>query len=389
MEPGPHPLQPRGIQSNSTSMRDTFFQGELMHRTIRTGLVGFGHGGTIFHAPFVDAIDGLELAAILQRHGDSAAQAYPGVSIARSMDELLALPDLDLIVISTPPSTHFDLAAQALEANKHVVLDKPFVATSDEARQLIELGRARNRILSVYQNCRWDGDFNTLQQILTSGELGRLVTFESRYDRYRPGPRTKPWQEKTLPGNGVLHDLGAHLVDQALVLFGIPEAIVADVRLERDLAVVNDAFTVYLYYPRMRVLLSSTMLARTAGPRFVAHGTLGSFVKYGLDPQERALQGGATLGGPHWGKDPEPNWGTLATMRDGQPVERRIPTLPGDYRKYYENVRDAIWGVAPLAVTAEQGWRTIRLLELALESSAARCAISCASLDAMPQSIFP
>ena len=355
-----------------------------MHRILRAGLVGFGHGGTIFHAPFLHAIDGLELAAILQRHGDTAAQAYPGTIVSRTMDDLLAQPNLDLVVISTPPSTHFELAVQALEANKHVVLDKPFVATCDEARQLIELARARHRILSVYQNCRWDGDFQTLQQVLASGELGRLVTVESRYDRYRPGPRTKPWQEKTLPGNGVLHDLAAHLVDQALVLFGTPEAILADVRLERDVAVVNDAFTLCLRYPRLRVWLSSTMLARTAGPRFVAHGTLGSFVKYGLDPQERALQGGAALGGPHWGEDPEANWGTLATTCDGQPVERRIPTLPGDYRKYYENIRDAIWGVAPLAVTAEQGWRTIRLLELALESSAARCAVSCASLDAVP-----
>lgn len=355
-----------------------------MHRTIRTGLVGFGHGGTIFHAPFLHAIDGLELAAILQRHGDSAAQTYSGVTIVRSMPELLAVPDLDLIVISTPPSTHFELARQALDANKHVVLDKPFVATSDQARQLIELARARHRILSVYQNCRWDGDFKTLQQVLASNELGRLVTMESRYDRYRPGPRTKPWQEKTLPGNGVLHDLGAHLVDQALVLFGTPQAIVADVRLERDAAVVNDAFTLCLHYPRLRVWLSSTMLARTPGPRFVAHGTLGSYVKYGLDPQERALQGGATLGGPHWGEEPEANWGTLATTHDDQPVERRIPTIPGDYRKYYENVRDAIWGVAPLAVTAEQGWRTIRLLELALESSDQRCAISARPLDLAP-----
>ncbi|MHB1937909.1 MAG: oxidoreductase [Acidobacteriaceae bacterium] len=355
-----------------------------MHRTIRAGLVGFGHGGTIFHAPFLHAIDGLELASILQRHGDTAAQAYPGVAIARGMEELLAQPDLDLIVISTPPYTHFDLAVQALEAGKHVVLDKPFVATSDEACGLIELARAKKRVLSVYQNCRWDGDFVTLQQLLASRDLGRLVTLESRYDRYRPGPRTKPWQEKDLPGNGVLHDLGAHLVDQALALFGTPEAIFADVRLERDLAAVNDAFTIYLFYPGLRVVLNSTMLACTPGPRFVAHGTLGSYVKYGLDPQERALQGGATLGGPHWGEDPEAKWGTLTTMRDGQPVERRVPTLPGDYRKYYENVRDAIWGVAPLAVTAEQGWRTIRLLELALESSAARCAVSCSSLDAMP-----
>lgn len=355
-----------------------------MGRTIRAGLVGFGHGGSIFHAPFLHVIDGWELTAILQRHGDTAARAYPGVAIARSMDELLAQPELDLVVISTPPSTHFELARQALEAGKHVVLDKPFVATSDEGRQLIELARARKRVLSVYQNCRWDGDFLTLQQVLDSKELGRVVTLESHNDRYWLGPRRKPWQEKTLPGNGILHDLGSHLVDQALVLFGTPEAIFADVRQDRDVAAVNDAFTIYMFYPRLRVVLNSTLLARIAGARFVAHGTLGSYVKYGHDPQEQALKDGATLGDPHWGEEPGANWGKLTTMRDGEAVERLVPTLPGDYRKYYENVRDAIWGVAPLAVTAEQGWRSIRLLEMALESSAKRCAIDCAPLDAVP-----
>jgi scyllo-inositol 2-dehydrogenase (NADP+) len=355
-----------------------------MGQTIRAGLVGFGHGGSIFHAPFLHAIDGWELAAILQRHGDTAARAYPGVAIARSMDELLAQPGLDLVVISTPPSTHFGLARQALEAGKHVVLDKPFVATSDEGRQLIELARARKRVLSVYQNCRWDGDFMTLRQVLDSKELGRVVTMESRNDRYWPAPRRKPWQEKTLPGNGLLHDLGVHLVDQALALFGTPESIFADVRQDRDVAPVNDACTIYLFYPRLRVVLNTTLLARTAGPRFVAHGTLGSYVKYGLDPQEQALKDGAILGGPHWGEEPQANWGRLTTMQNGETVERRVPTLPGDYRKYYENVRDAIWGVAPLAVTAEQGWRSIRLLEMALESSAQRCAVSCKPLDATP-----
>ncbi|MGH9617786.1 MAG: Gfo/Idh/MocA family oxidoreductase, partial [Acidobacteriaceae bacterium] len=343
-----------------------------MSRTIRAGLVGFGHGGSIFHAPFLNSIVGFELAAILQRHGDSAAQAYPGVGIARSMDELLSQPNLDLIVISTPPSTHFELGRQSIEANKHVVLDKPFVATSDEARQLIELARARKRVLSVYQNRRWDGDFLTVQQLLSSGELGRLVTMESRYDLYRPGPRAKPWQEKPLPGNGLLHDLGAHLVDQVLVLLGTPEAIFADVRQDRDITAVNDAFTLHFFYPRLRVMVDSTLVAREAGPRFVMHGTLGSYVKYGLDPQEQALKDGATLGGPHWGEEPETNWGKLTTMRGDEAVERKVPTLPGDYRKYYENVRDAIWRVTGLAVTPEQGWRTIRLLELALESSEQR-----------------
>lgn len=355
-----------------------------MSRTIRAGVVGFGLGGSIFHAPFLHAIDGFELAAILQPHGDTAAQSYPNVSIVRSMAELVAQPDLDLIAISTPPSTHFELARQALQANKHVVIDKPFVATSDQARQLIELARTRNLTLSAYQNRRWDGDFLTLQGLIAGGELGRIVSLESRFERYHPGVRPKKWQEKNLPGNGILYDLGSHLADQALVLFGTPEAIFADVRYDRDVTDINDAFTIYLFYPGVRVLLKASLLARAAGPRFVLHGTLGSYVKYGLDPQEQAMKDGMTLTDPHWGEEPEANWGKLTTTQDGEAVERRVPTVPGDYRKYYENIRDAILGLAPLAVKPEHGWRTMRLLEMAIESSAQRCSVPCGPLDQTP-----
>ena len=355
-----------------------------MGRAIRAGVVGFGLGGQVFHAPFLKAIDGFELAAILQRQGDAAARAYPGVSIERTMEALLARPDLDLIVISTPPSTHFELARQALEANKHVVLDKPFVATSDQARLLIELARARNRVLSVYQNRRWDGDFLTLQKLIAEGELGRLVSLDTRFERFHPGVRPKQWQEKGAPGNGLLHDLGSHLIDQVLVQFGTPEAIFADVQYARDITDINDDFMIYFFYPRLRVLARATLLARAPGPRFVLHGTLGSYVKYGVDPQEQAMKDGVGLGDPHWGEEPEANWGKLTTTQDGKAVERPVPTVPGDYRKYYENVRDAILGLAPLAVRPEQGWRTIRLIEMALESSAQRRAISCDPLDQMP-----
>ena len=355
-----------------------------MSRTIRAGVVGFGLGGSIFHAPFLHAIDGFDLAAILQPHGDTAAKAYPKVPVVRSMEELLALPDLDLVVISTPPSTHFPLAQQALAADKHVVIDKPFVATSDQARQLIQLARQHQHLLSVYQNRRWDGDFLTVQQLLAGGELGRLVTMESRFDRFHPGVRPKKWQEKDLPGNGILHDLGSHVVDQVLLQFGVPEAIFADVRYDRDVTDINDAFNIEFFYPRLRVLAGATLLACAARPRFILHGTLGSYVKYGVDPQEPAMKEGAVLGGPHWGEEPESAWGKLRTIRDGQPFERKIPTVPGDYRKYYENVRDAILGLAPLAAPGEHGWRTMRLMELALESSAQRSAISCNALDQLP-----
>jgi scyllo-inositol 2-dehydrogenase (NADP+) len=352
-----------------------------MAGTIRAGVVGFGLGGKIFHAPFLKAIDGLELAAILERHGDDASKAYPGVTIARSMDELLAVRDLSLVVITTPPSTHFDLARRSLQAGKHVVIDKPFVATSDQARRLIELAAERGLALSAYQNRRWDGDFLTLQKLIADGELGRLASLESRFERHHPGLRPKTWQEKNVPGNGLVHDLGAHLADQALVLFGTPQTVTATVRYDRDLTAVNDGFAIHLEYPRLRVSLYSSLLVPVPGPRFVAHGTSGSYVKYGLDPQEQALKNGAVLGGPHWGEEPEAAWGKLTKIQDGTATERIVTTLAGDFRRYYENVRDAILGHAALAVPGEQGWRVIRLLEMAIESSTRGQAIPCGELN--------
>lgn len=355
-----------------------------MAQTIRAAVVGFGLGGQVFHAPFLQAVDGIQLAAILQRHGDEAAAAYPGVAIVRSMEELLALPHLELIAISTPPATHFELAQKCLQAGKHVVIDKPFVATSEQAAKLIALARSRNLVLAAFQNRRWDGDFLTLKTVLASGELGRLVSMESGFDRYRPDLRGAIWKEQDEPGNGMLLDIGSHLVDQAMALFGIPETICANVRHEREGTKINDAFTIHLRYPRLHVCLHATLIAADPGPRFLLHGTRGSYVKYGLDPQEDALRGGAKLGGPHWGEEPESAWGKLTTMQDGKKQERAVPTLPGDYRPYYENVRDAILGRAPLAVPAEQGWRILRLLELAEQSSEQQKTLSCEPLLTPP-----
>lgn len=354
-----------------------------MSQTIRAGVVGFGLGGRVFHAPFLDGIDGFELAAILVRHGGDAAELYPKAKLVRTLPEMLAVAGLSLVVITTPPATHFDLAWQCLKAGKHVVVDKPFAASSDQCRRLIELARERNVLLSVYQNRRWDGDFLTLRQLIANGELGRLVSLESRFDRFHPSMRAKPWQEQPVPGNGVLFDLGPHLADQMLTLFGTPRTVRGDVRYERDGTPVDDAFTINLEYPRLSVTLGATMLGCAPGPRYVAHGTAGSYVKYGVDPQEPALKGGAKLGGPHWGEEPESAWGSLTEMQDGAAVVRKVPTVAGDYRGYYENVRDAIRGHAPLAVPGEQGWRVIRLLELARASSASGRAIPGGELDAM------
>lgn len=338
-------------------------------KSIGVGLIGFGVAGRVFHAPVIRATAGLHLAAIVQRTGDTAAQAYPGVLVVRSMDALLALPDVRLVVVATPNASHADIARRCLEAGRDVVIDKPFATTSGEAQSLLDLAAQSHRLLSVYQNRRWDGDFLTLLRLLRDGACGRPVLFESHFDRYRPHPRPGSWRERAEPGGGLLFDLGSHLVDQAVTLFGVPEAITADVRIERNHAEADDAFEVLLHYPHMRALLRATMLACRPGPRFVLRGDTGTYVKYHLDPQEAALRQGDTPGAAGWGVEPRDRWGTLTRAVDGDTTEEAVATEPGDYRGYYENVRDAVAHRTPLAVTPAQALGVIRLLELARESS--------------------
>jgi scyllo-inositol 2-dehydrogenase (NADP+) len=346
---------------------------------IHVGLVGFGAAGRVFHAPVIRGVPGLELRAILQRHGASAQEMYPDVRVVRDLDTLLADDGIRLVLIATPNVSHHELARQCLLAGRDVVVDKPFTVTSAEARDLVETAASRGRLLSVYQNRRWDGDFLTVRQLIASGALGRVVQFESRFDRYRPRRRPAAWRESDEPGSGILFDFGPHLLDQALVLFGMPQAITADVRLERDDAVVDDAFDILLHYPNLRVLLGATMLACAPGPRLLVHGTRGTYSKYGLDPQENALKAGGLPGSPGWGQEDESLWGVLSLAEDGSVERRAVRTQPGDYRLFYANVRDAIAGSAELAVTPQQALCVIRLLELARESSRRRLTMDCAS----------
>jgi scyllo-inositol 2-dehydrogenase (NADP+) len=344
---------------------------------IPVGLVGFGVAGRVFHAPLIRAVAGLELRAIVQRRGDSAQEAYPDVRVVRDLDALIADKDIRLVVIATPNASHHELAQRCLLAGRDVVVDKPFTTTSAEAMDLLHAAASRGRLLSVFHNRRWDGDFLTVRRLIASGVLGRVVQFESHYDRYRPARRAGAWRERDEPGAGVLFDLGPHLLDQALALFGAPQAVTADIRMERDEPVVDDAFDIALDYPRLRVMLRATMLAANPGPRFVVHGTRGGYTKHGMDPQENTLRAGGPAGGAGWGQELESSWGTLALAEDGAIKRRAVPTEPGDYRLYYANVRDALSGTAELAVTGEQAFRVIRLLELARESSRRRRTIDC------------
>jgi len=343
-----------------------------MTEPIRVGVVGFGLAGRIFHTAVIHATPGLELACVVQRSGDDAKREYPEAHVARSVEEMLGDTSIRLVVIATPSYSHHELAQHCLREQRSVVIDKPFTLTSEEAAELIGMARERKLLLTAYQNRRWDGDFKTVRQVIATGELGRLVSFESHFDRFRPEARRGVWRESGGPGGGTLFDLGAHLIDQALTLFGAPATISASVRVEREDAVVDDAWDILIEYEeprRMTALLRATLTACARGPRYVVHGTNGSFVKWGLDPQEDQLKAGMKFDQVGFGEEPESAWGELKIC-DGASGARRVKTERGDYRGLYENVRDALLGKAELEVKPEQAWRTTRLIELARESSA-------------------
>lgn len=337
---------------------------------LNVGLVGYGLAGRVFHAPVIRAVAGLRLTTIVQRRGEPDPR-LADVAFVRSVDDLLAKP-LDLVVVATSNTSHHAIAKAGLLAGRHVVVDKPFTTTLAEAQELVHLAAERHRLLSVYQERRYTGDVVTVQQVVSDGLLGRIVSYEAHFDRFRAELKPGAWREQPLPGSGVWFDLGPHLLDQALLMFGLPQAIGADIRIERDAALVDDAFDVTLYYTRMRATLRASMLAAESGPTFVVRGTTGSFIKYGVDPQEGALRAGHTPDEPDWDVEPPEMYGTLTTPQG----TRTIPTIRSTFTRYYENVRDAILGKAPLAVTPAQALDVMRGLELAVASSQQRRAVS-------------
>jgi scyllo-inositol 2-dehydrogenase (NADP+) len=345
---------------------------------INVGLIGFGLAGRSFHAPVIRAVNGLRLAAILQRSGDEAAKLYPDARIVRSVEELLAMSDVRLIVVATPNDTHHPIARQCLAADRDVVVDKPLAPTKEEALDLVKFAQERGRLLTVYQNRRYDGDFQAVQQLVAGGRLGRLVRFESNYDRFRPQLKANAWRERSGPGSGILFDLAPHLIDHALLLFGIPEAVTADIRVERENAIADDSFDLTLHYAgRLRALLRATMLAPVTRPRFILHGTSGAYVKHAFDVQEPKLRAGRLP----WNETPteeeqEENSGVLTLMKaDGTTTKQLVPPAPSDYRCCYANIRDVLLGTAAPAVSPQDALNVMCALELARESSARRCTI--------------
>ncbi len=341
---------------------------------VRVGLIGFGMAGQAFHSPVIRGVAGMELACILERRGTRAQEKYPAIRVARTLDELLADKQIQLCVIATPNDSHFDLAKACLLAGRDVVVDKPFAPTLAESTELVRLAAERGRLITVYQDRRWDGDFATIKKIAHSGDLGTIVEYECRFDRFRLEPKPNAWREKAdQPAAGVLFDLGPHVIDQALVLFGEPKSITASAFCQRETSKVDDSFDVCLEYPGLRAVGRARIIAYAPGPHFLIHGTKGSFVKYGMDPQEARLRADqypqGTDWGPDWGKEAEELWGTLSLV--GEPSVK-VKTERGDYRGFYANVRDAIEKKTPLEVTPEQALRTMRAVMLAHKSSRER-----------------
>ncbi len=335
---------------------------------INVGLVGFGLSGQVFHAPFIYANPNFKLSKIVERNSDNSKKLYPDIEIVRDYQDLLNDVSIKLIVITTPNYFHFEMAKEALLAEKHVIIEKPFTTNSEQADELINLSKEKSKILSVFHNRRFDGDFQTVKKVVENKLLGRLVEYEAHFDRFRNVLKYNAWREKILAGSGILFDLGSHLIDQALVLFGLPNFVTADIRIQRE-SEVDDYFELILDYGRLKVTLKAGMLVREPGPRFILHGTEGSFIKYGIDPQEDLLRQGVLPGGADWGKENEKNWGTLNTDIKGLHFSGKLETIQGSYAAFYENIYDAIVLHRNLVVKPEEARNTIRVIELAFESN--------------------
>jgi scyllo-inositol 2-dehydrogenase (NADP+) len=290
------------------------------------------------------------------------------------------------VIITTPNESHFTYARQALQAGKHVVLEKPFTITSTDAAQLVQLAKENGKVLSPFHNRRYVADFRTIQPLLQQQLLGDVHTFEGHFDRFRPEPKVAAWREEAKPGSGILYDLGPHLIDQALCLFGLPQTITAAVKKQRHFSVVDDAFELQLDYGFLQVTLKSGMLVREPGPRYQIHGTKGSFVKWGEDVQEALLKEGALPNTSDWGAEPEAQYGLLHTEIAGEVVKKQYPSLPGNFGLYYQNLYETLVNGAELKEKAEHGYNTIKLIELAFKSAEEKRTLPC---DGLMDAAYP
>jgi predicted dehydrogenase len=331
---------------------------------IHVGILGFGLSGRYLQAPFFHAHPGFCLVRILTSQTDELAAAFPGVESAADVATVLGDPAVELVSITTPNATHYDYARAALEAGKHVLLEKPACPTAAQLRKLRDLAQRKGRQLFAFHNRRWDSDFLTVRQLINAGHLGDLVQYEARFDRWKPAPNAKAWKEKPGPGAGILYDLGSHILDQAIALFGRPQDVSGRSWAQRSFSTIPDAFDLTLDYDRLRVRLSGSLLVREPTPRYRLHGERGAFVKYGIDVQEDQLRRGLSPTAPEFGVEPADQAGRLhTTTADGLSLRGTVDTLPGRWQGLFENIHDVIRNGAAPAVPLDDVILQLEIIE--------------------------
>ncbi|GAO28684.1 probable oxidoreductase [Geofilum rubicundum JCM 15548] len=345
-----------------------------MGQAIKTALVSYGMSGKVFHAPLLKANGGFEVVKVMQRSTSTALEVFPDACIVQTFEELLNDAEIELVIVNTPDDLHYKQAKAALEAGKHVVVEKPFVQSVKQGEELIQLAKANNLTLTVFQNRRWDNSFLTVQKVLAENMLGRLVEFEARYNRYRTFVQ-ESWKEERQRGTGILHNLGAHLIDQALLLFGMPQGVSARLLALRDGSDVDDHFDLRLIYAGLSVTLKAGYLVREDTPSYMLHGVKGSYVKYGLDPQEEALKKGMWPDGENWGTDPEELWGWLNSDVNNIHFKGKVETLPGNYGLFYSNLHEVIRKNAKVLVLPSEALNVVRIIEAAMQSNSDHCTV--------------
>lgn len=336
--------------------------------TLKAGICSYGMSGKLFHAPFIDAHPGYELAAIVERNNNDSRERYPHSKLYRSVKEMCADEKLQLIVVNTPTHLHYQQAKLVLQAGKHLVIEKPFTITVKEAEELSAFAEKNNLFISVYQNRRYDGDYRAVKEVLRQGLLGELREAEIRYDRYRPSFGGKQHKEGDLPGAGILYDLSPHLVDQAIQLFGFPKAVFADVWKMRNDVEAPDYFEILFYYEKLRVRLKATCIARESTYAYTLHGMKGSFLQQRSDMQEQQLQAGVKPSLENWCPAPSAPDGLLHTELNGEVVRKETISSPGNYMGYYDDVYKALTGQGNNPVPAADGINNMRIIEAALQS---------------------
>ncbi|MCR8666775.1 Gfo/Idh/MocA family oxidoreductase [Aestuariibaculum sp. M13] len=336
---------------------------------INTALCSYGMSGHVFHAPFISTNPNFNLYGVFERTKNEAEKHYPNIKTFISLETMLSDDNIELVVVNTPNVTHFEFAKKVIEAGKHIVVEKPFTTTVAEAEELINLAKEKNVTLSVYHNRRYDSDFLTIKQVLSENLIGELVEAEFHFDRFDPQLSYKTHKETPTAGVGSLYDLGSHLIDQALQLFGMPEALFADLDSYRPNSKVGDYFDVKLFYPTHRVILKSSYFVREPLPGSILHGRKGSFIKSRADVQEKNLQAEKKPNSNHWGIEPKTERGLLHTEKDGKITKEHIPTAIGNYMIYYDGIFDAIRNNKAVPVTAEDGMLVIKIIEAAIKSN--------------------